>query len=42
MQKQALMASETSGLLTGSSLIRKFATFLEENELLLPEEDDVE
>ena len=42
MQKQILMVSETSGLLTGSSLRRKFAAFLEENELFVPDEDDVE
>merc|ERR1711879_710521 len=30
------------GLLLGSNISRKFAAFLEENELFVPEEDDVD
>ena len=31
-----------SGLLLGSNISRKFAAFLEENELFVPEDDDVD
>ena len=31
-----------SGLLLGSNISRKFATFLEENELFVPDDDDVD
>ena len=37
-----LMTIEKAGLLVGSSLSRKFAAFLEENELFVPDDDDVD